>query len=197
MPRRWRACAKDPEAVRRAVDFAVVEGVEPTNTSPREICGPQSSGAKEVSAQHSEGGSRFVERMMTVVVSLRLQQRNVFDYLVQASERTSSPSSSVPAADRRIRFLSPRRPQREARGRRGFHHRGPERLQQSNYAYPVNTCGGVAYTSATFSCSTCAECGHYTQIVGETTTKGGLWRGHSVRWLFPQVWVCDYLRREI
>jgi hypothetical protein len=23
--------------------------------------------------------------------------------------------------------------------------------------------------------------------------QGGLWRGHSVRGSFPQVWVCDYL----
>jgi hypothetical protein len=34
----------------------------------------------------SEAGSRFAERMMTVVATLKLQHRNVLDHLVHASE---------------------------------------------------------------------------------------------------------------
>ena len=33
---------------------------------------------------HSEAGCRFVERMLTVVQTLRLQKRPVLDYLEQA-----------------------------------------------------------------------------------------------------------------
>jgi len=65
--------------------------------------------------------------------------------------------------------------------------------EQANYAYPANTCGGVAYTSATFGCATCPACGHYTQIVWRTTTKVGCGVGTGCGGSFPQVWVCDYL----
>jgi hypothetical protein len=65
--------------------------------------------------------------------------------------------------------------------------------EQANYVYPANTCGGVAYTSATFSCATCPECGHYTQIVWRTTIKVGCGVATACSGSFPQVWVCDYL----
>jgi pathogenesis-related protein 1 len=65
--------------------------------------------------------------------------------------------------------------------------------EQANYAYPANTCGGAAYTSATFSCTTCPECGHYTQIVWRTTIKVGCGVATTCSGSFPQVWVCDYL----
>jgi transposase len=35
---------------------------------------------------HSEAGSRFVERIMTVVATLRQQNRPVLDYLIQADQ---------------------------------------------------------------------------------------------------------------
>lgn len=50
---------------------------------------------------HSELGSRFVERMMTTVATLRLQKRNVLDFLVDASEAAlfrSVPPSLLPVA---------------------------------------------------------------------------------------------------
>jgi hypothetical protein len=65
--------------------------------------------------------------------------------------------------------------------------------EQANYAYPANTCDGVPYTSATFSCSTCPECGHYTQIVWRTTITVGCGVASGCSGSFPQVWVCDYL----
>ena len=65
--------------------------------------------------------------------------------------------------------------------------------EQVNYVYPANTCGGVAYTSASFSCTTCPQCGHYTQIVWRTTTKVGCGVATGCAGNFQQVWVCDYL----
>jgi hypothetical protein len=65
--------------------------------------------------------------------------------------------------------------------------------EQANYAYSANTCGGVPYTSSTFSCSTCPECGHYTQIVWRTTIKVGCGAVSGCSGTFQQVWVCDYL----
>ena len=81
--------------------FAVVEGVEPTNNFAERNLRAAVLWRKGSFGTHSEGGSRFVERMMTVVVSLRLQQRNVFDYLVQASEahlHRQVPPSLLPIA---------------------------------------------------------------------------------------------------
>ena len=34
----------------------------------------------------SEAGSRFVERILSTVLSLRMQERDVFEFLVQARE---------------------------------------------------------------------------------------------------------------
>ncbi len=65
--------------------------------------------------------------------------------------------------------------------------------EQANYVYPANTCGGAPYTSATFSCSTCPECGHYTQIVWRIAIKVGCGVASGCGGSFPQVWVCDYL----
>jgi transposase len=45
---------------------------------------------------HSESGSRFIERILTVHATLRLQERNVLDFVRQACEaalhQTNSPS---------------------------------------------------------------------------------------------------------
>ena len=66
--------------------FVDVEGVELTNNFGERTLRPAVLWRKGSFGTHSDAGSRFVERMMTVVGSLRLQRRNVFDYLVQASE---------------------------------------------------------------------------------------------------------------
>jgi transposase len=81
--------------------FAAVEGVEPTNNFAERNLRAAVLWRKGSFGTHSEAGSRFVERMMTVVASLRLQHRNVFDYLVQASEAhllRQSPPSLLPIA---------------------------------------------------------------------------------------------------
>jgi len=48
----------------------------------------------------SQAGSRFTERIMTVVATLKQQHRNVLDYLVEACEAANwgkSPPSLLPA----------------------------------------------------------------------------------------------------
>jgi len=99
--RRWRHVRRDPELYAALWTFAVVEGVEPTNNFAREICGPQSSGAKEVS--HTQrGGSRFVERMMTVVVRSSASAAQCLRTIsCRRAKRTFIAKFSVPAADRR------------------------------------------------------------------------------------------------
>jgi transposase len=76
--------------------FVRVEGVEPTNNFGERNLRPAVLWRKGSFGTHSEAGSRFAERMMTVVATLRLQHRNVFDYLVKASEahlhRQAAPS---------------------------------------------------------------------------------------------------------
>jgi transposase len=81
--------------------FAAVEGVEPTNNFAERNLRAAVLWRKGSFGTHSKSGSRFVERMMTVVASLRLQHRNVFDYLVQASEahlHRQAPPSLLPIA---------------------------------------------------------------------------------------------------
>jgi transposase len=79
--------------------FINVEGVEPTNNIGERGIRPAVLWRKGSFGTHSQDGSRFVERMMTVVVTLRLQKRSVFDFLVDASEAASwgrSPPSLLP-----------------------------------------------------------------------------------------------------
>ena len=79
--------------------FATVEGVDPTNNFAERNLRAAVLWRKGTFGIHSAEGSRFVERMMTVVASLRLQHRNVFDYLVQASEahlHRQAPPSLLP-----------------------------------------------------------------------------------------------------
>jgi transposase len=66
--------------------FTAVEGVEPTNNFAERNLRAAVLWRKGSFGTHCQAGSRFVERMMTVVASLRLQRRNVFDFLVKASE---------------------------------------------------------------------------------------------------------------
>jgi len=76
--------------------FARAEGVEPTNNHAERTLRLAVIWRKISFGNHSEAGCRFAERILTVVQTLRLQQRNVMDYLEQAlaSHRTGQ---SIPA----------------------------------------------------------------------------------------------------
>lgn len=64
--------------------FVRVAGVEPTNNLAERLIRPGVLWRKRSFGTHSPAGSRFVERMMTVVATLKLQQRHPLAYLTQA-----------------------------------------------------------------------------------------------------------------
>lgn len=64
--------------------FVTVEGVEPTNNAAERAIRPAVIWRKGSFGTHSEEGSRFVERMLTTVTTLRQQKRNVLEYLTAA-----------------------------------------------------------------------------------------------------------------
>lgn len=82
--------------------LARVEGVEPTNNVAERALRPAVLWRKGSFGSDSEAGSRFAERLLTVVVSCRQQSRSLLDFLVAAAEailRGSPPPSltSAPA----------------------------------------------------------------------------------------------------
>jgi transposase len=66
--------------------FVREEGVEPTNNTAERAIRPAVLWRKGSFGSDSERGARFVERVMTVVTTLRLQNRNVLDFLTAACE---------------------------------------------------------------------------------------------------------------
>lgn len=64
--------------------FALVEGVEPTNNHAERVLRGAVLWRKGCFGSSSEGGCRFVERMLTVSQTLRLQGRSVLSYLYEA-----------------------------------------------------------------------------------------------------------------
>jgi transposase len=74
--------------------FARVEGVEPTNNHAERTLRRAVIWRKVSFGNHSDGGCRFVERILTVVQTLRMQHRPVLDYLRQAilAHRSAKPA---------------------------------------------------------------------------------------------------------
>jgi transposase len=64
--------------------FTRHEGVEPTNNAAERALRPAVLWRRRSFGCHSAGGCRFVERMLTAVQTLRLQERGVIDYLADA-----------------------------------------------------------------------------------------------------------------
>jgi transposase len=77
--------------------FATVEGVEPTNNHIERLLRPGVLWRKNAFGNHSDAGCRFTERMLTVVQTLRLQERQVVDYLHQAlvAHRSGQPAPKL------------------------------------------------------------------------------------------------------
>ncbi len=85
--------------------FVQVEGVEPTNNTAERSIRPGVLWRKGSFGTQSEEGSRFVESMMTVVSTLKQQQRNVLEYLTAACEaalRGEAAPSLLPASDQKV-----------------------------------------------------------------------------------------------
>lgn len=64
--------------------FVEVRGIEPTNNTAERALRPAVIYRKLSFGTQSESGSRFVERMLTVTETCRLQKRSAYDYLVEA-----------------------------------------------------------------------------------------------------------------
>ena len=78
-----------------------VEGVEPTNNTAERALRPCVLWRKGSFGKQSAKGSRFVESMMTMVSTLKQQQRNVLKYLTAACEaalRGEEAPSLLPAS---------------------------------------------------------------------------------------------------
>ena len=82
--------------------FVQVEGMEPTNNTAERSIRPGVLWRKGRCGTQSAEGSRFVESMMTVVTTLKQQQRNVLEFLTAACEaalRGEAAPSLLPASD--------------------------------------------------------------------------------------------------
>lgn len=79
--------------------FANIEGVEPTNNAAELRIRHGVMWRKTSFGTDSPNGSRFVERILTVVTTLRMQRRNVLDYVTAACEASlqgTPPPSLLP-----------------------------------------------------------------------------------------------------
>lgn len=79
--------------------FVDIEGVEPTNNFGEQGIRPAVMWRRVSFGTNSAAGSRYVERMLTTITTLRQQRRGVYEYLcdvVQASFEGRQPQSLLP-----------------------------------------------------------------------------------------------------
>lgn len=96
-----RTCAKLLKSSEALWTFVRFEGVEPTNNSGERAVRHGVIYRKVSGGTKSETGSRFVERILTVHATLRLQRRAILPFLQDACEariRRAAPPSLLPAA---------------------------------------------------------------------------------------------------
>jgi len=83
--------------------FAAIAGVEPTNNHAERILRMGVLWRKNAFGCHSEAGCRFVERILTVVQTLRLQKRSVLNFLEESlvahRSGTQTPALVMPRSD--------------------------------------------------------------------------------------------------
>jgi transposase len=74
--------------------FLYKKGVEPTNNHIERLLRPGVLRRKNAFGCHSEAGCRFVERILTVVQTLRLQKRPTLEFLYESlsAHRTGRPA---------------------------------------------------------------------------------------------------------
>jgi transposase len=79
--------------------FVREQGVEPTNNAAERAIRPAVIWRRTSFGSDSTAGSEFVSRLLTVVSSLNLQERNILDFLVESISATRSgeiPPSLLP-----------------------------------------------------------------------------------------------------
>jgi transposase len=64
--------------------FPRIEGIEPTNNAAQRALRPAVIYRKLSLGTQSKGGSRFIERLLSVTETCRVQKRNAYEYLVEA-----------------------------------------------------------------------------------------------------------------
>lgn len=100
-PKTVRTCCNLLKLEAALWTFVRVEGVEPTNNAAERAVRSGVLWRKRSFGTQSTNGSEFVERMMTVVASLRQQNRNVLSYLTavcSAAIRGENAPSLLPDA---------------------------------------------------------------------------------------------------
>jgi len=77
--------------------FARVEGVESTNNAAERSIRPAVIWRRTSFGSQSEAGSTFVARMLTVVTTLKTQNRNVLEFMTKACQaaREGKPAPSL------------------------------------------------------------------------------------------------------
>ena len=75
--------------------FARVEGVEPTNNAAERALRRAVLWRRKSFGTQSEAGSRFVERILSVITTLRQQGRDVLDYLTGACASALPDGASI------------------------------------------------------------------------------------------------------
>jgi transposase len=77
--------------------FGWVADLEPTNNHAERMLRPAVQWRKKSLGSHSQQGCRFVERMLSAIHTLRLQNRSVIDYLAQTlrASRQDKPALSL------------------------------------------------------------------------------------------------------
>jgi transposase len=83
-PRTAGLCGSLLERTQALWTFVETEGVEPTNNAAERAVRPAVLWRKGSFGTQSEEGSRFVERLLTTLMTCRQQGRNVLDFLVAA-----------------------------------------------------------------------------------------------------------------
>jgi transposase len=83
-PKTKRSCARLLAVYPALWTFVAKEGVEPTNNHAERVQRRAVLWRRRSFGCHSAAGCRFVERILTVVQSLRLQQRSVLQFLYEA-----------------------------------------------------------------------------------------------------------------
>ena len=92
-----RFCARVLKVYPALWTFVVVDGVEPTNNHAERVQRLAVLWRKNCFGCHSDTGCRFVERLLTVVQTLRVQKRSVFQYLkaTLTAHRNSKPTPKL------------------------------------------------------------------------------------------------------
>ena len=77
--------------------FVMLDGVEPTNNAAERAIRPAVIWRRTSFGSQTQAGSHFVQRMLTVVTTLKSQRRNVLEFLTQAisAKRQGQPTPSL------------------------------------------------------------------------------------------------------